>query len=168
MPLLCGRPAKQGNAFSVPDLPARAGPDPTGAASGSGRNRAGLTGPLISVRRRMGNPAPCGAVRWEAGRWEQGWDGQGRWRWEAGSWLTATIRTGTPAGPRCCPYSGPPAPRCASGSAILVEYDEAVLEFGGFTDWLTMRRRLRNTCNTVGRAPAPPPGGAAEAATWRR
>ncbi|MGW2395632.1 helix-turn-helix domain-containing protein [Kitasatospora sp. NPDC001664] len=46
--------------------------------------------------------------------------------------------------------AGPPAPRrpeqpYASGSAILVEHDEAVLEFDGSTYRLTMRRLLRNT-----------------------
>ncbi|WP_328953039.1 helix-turn-helix transcriptional regulator [Kitasatospora purpeofusca] len=51
---------------------------------------------------------------------------------------------------RSRPQAGPPVPRrpdqpYASGSAILVEQDEAVLEFDGKTYRLTMRRRLRNT-----------------------
>ncbi|WP_053644112.1 helix-turn-helix transcriptional regulator [Streptomyces sp. XY431] len=52
--------------------------------------------------------------------------------------------------PRSRPQGGPPAPRrpeqpYASGSAILVEHDEAVLEFDGAAYRLAMRRRLRNT-----------------------
>ncbi|MFE2727572.1 multiprotein-bridging factor 1 family protein [Kitasatospora sp. NPDC059327] len=51
---------------------------------------------------------------------------------------------------RSRPQGGPPAPRrpeqpYASGSAILVEHDEAVLGFDGAAYRLTMRRRLRNT-----------------------
>ncbi|MEE1829271.1 helix-turn-helix transcriptional regulator [Streptomyces sp. BE20] len=51
---------------------------------------------------------------------------------------------------RSRPQAGPAVPRrpeqpYASGSAILVEHDEAVLEFDGKTYRLTMRRRLRNT-----------------------
>ncbi|MFG2916409.1 multiprotein-bridging factor 1 family protein [Kitasatospora sp. NPDC048298] len=51
---------------------------------------------------------------------------------------------------RSRPQAGSPVPRrpdqpYASGSAILVEHDEAVLEFDGKAYRLTMRRRLRNT-----------------------